>query len=233
MKRYTQIEFIDKCNSIHKNNSYSYEKTLYINNDIKIVVTCKEHGDFYITPKNHLKGQKCKKCAYLYRDNRKSTLEHFIRESKKIHGEKYEYSKVEYKNARSKVEIICKLHGSFFIKPGNHTNGKQGCKDCGTEFSIFKRDSWIKRSNNRPCIFYILKLWNDEEVFYKFGITSKGLKKRYGNSINSYKFEVIKERISEDAGYIWDLEKRFKRFKKNNKYTPLKKFSGVTECFKN
>lgn len=63
MKRYTQIEFIDKCNSIHKNNSYSYEKTLYINNDIKIVVTCKEHGDFYITPKNHLKGQKCKKCA--------------------------------------------------------------------------------------------------------------------------------------------------------------------------
>lgn len=44
--------------------------------------------------------------------------EKFIEKAKKVYGDKYDYSKVEYKNCSSKVEIICPEHGSFFFK--NH-----------------------------------------------------------------------------------------------------------------
>jgi hypothetical protein len=45
-----------------------------------------------------------------------------------VHGEKYDYSKVEYINARTKITIICKVHGEFQKTPNDHLNGKQGCK---------------------------------------------------------------------------------------------------------
>jgi len=234
MKKYTQDEFIKKSMFIHKNLSYEYHKVLYLNNDSQVIIVCKEHGDFYMTPKNHLKGQKCKSCAYKYRNNRNSNTIEFIKKAERIYGkDKYDYSKIEYKNARSKINIICKVHGQFSINPSNHINAKQGCKDCGLELIGFNRSRWIKKCENKICIFYILKCWSDKEYFYKFGITSNSVKKRFGGkSVIPYQYEVIKQIKSSDAGYIWDLEKRFKRFKIKNKYIPLIKFSGTTECFK-
>ena len=60
----------------------------------------------------------------------KTTNENFIENAVAKHGEKYDYSNVNYINYKQKVEIICKLHGSFFQAPGNHING-QGCPECG------------------------------------------------------------------------------------------------------
>ena len=47
-----------------------------------------------------------------------------------------------------------------------------------------------------------------------------------------YQHEVLKKVETYDSGYVWDLEKRFKRVKRNAKYIPTIKFSGMTECFK-
>lgn len=58
------------------------------------------------------------------------TTETFIRSAKEVHGEKYDYSLIEYKDSRSKVEIVCRTHGSFFQLPSQHTSVKNGCIKC-------------------------------------------------------------------------------------------------------
>lgn len=54
---------------------------------------------------------------------------HFICRSKRIHGERYDYSQSKYIIANSPLEIICREHGKFLMKPKNHYSG-QGCKRC-------------------------------------------------------------------------------------------------------
>lgn len=61
---------------------------------------------------------------------KKLTKEIFIERAKQIHGNKYDYSEVEYINANTKVKIICPIHGEFFQTPSGHTNMKRGCPKC-------------------------------------------------------------------------------------------------------
>lgn len=58
------------------------------------------------------------------------TKEIFIERAKQIHGNKYDYSEVEYIDANTKVKIICPIHGEFLQTPSRHTNMKQGCPKC-------------------------------------------------------------------------------------------------------
>lgn len=63
---------------------------------------------------------------------RKLTQEEFIRRAKEVHGDKYDYSKVEYANTNTKVCIICPTHGEFWQLPIPHFKGA-GCTKCGRE----------------------------------------------------------------------------------------------------
>ena len=56
--------------------------------------------------------------------------EQFIEKAKIKHGNKYDYSKVNYTNYKTKITIICHEHGEFNMTPDSHINGKQGCKIC-------------------------------------------------------------------------------------------------------
>lgn len=56
--------------------------------------------------------------------------ESFISKSKLIHGDVYDYGKVQYLDSNTKVTIICKIHGEFNQLPGSHTKGR-GCPKCG------------------------------------------------------------------------------------------------------
>lgn len=62
--------------------------------------------------------------------SKKLTKEIFIERAKQIHGNKYDYSEVEYIDANTKVRIICPIHGEFFQTPSGHTNMKRGCPKC-------------------------------------------------------------------------------------------------------
>ena len=53
----------------------------------------------------------------------------FIQKAKLVHGDKYDYSKVNYVNSQTKVCIICPEHGEFWQKPSSHLQG-QGCPIC-------------------------------------------------------------------------------------------------------
>ena len=61
---------------------------------------------------------------------RRKTTEEFIDQAIAVHGDTYDYSKVDYKNAHTKVHILCSEHGEFLQTPANHLSGK-GCRDCG------------------------------------------------------------------------------------------------------
>lgn len=96
-KKLTTEEFILKSKEIH-GNKYDYSLTNYINNStlVKIIY---EGNIYYQNPNNHLRGFKCENIKGL-------TTEEFILKSRKIHGDKYDYSLVDFKNVRSKIKII-------------------------------------------------------------------------------------------------------------------------------
>ena len=58
------------------------------------------------------------------------TKDDFLSDCKKTHGDRYDYSLIEYVNTQTIVKIICKEHGFFEQKPNNHINQKQGCPSC-------------------------------------------------------------------------------------------------------
>lgn len=63
---------------------------------------------------------------------RKSNKQEFIQKAKEVHGDKYDYSKVEYINTKTKVCIGCSIHGEFWQRPHDHLKGV-GCPKCGIQ----------------------------------------------------------------------------------------------------
>ena len=125
-KKITTEEFIARAKVIH-GDKYDYSKVEYVNSYTKVCIICPEHGEFWATPHCHLDGKGCPKCAVYKRG--KLTTEEFIRRAKEVHGDKYDYSKVEYTHQATKVCIICPEHGEFWQKPAHHMNGN-GCPKC-------------------------------------------------------------------------------------------------------
>ena len=119
----TTKDFIENSKNKH-GDRYDYSLSDYINARTKVKIICPEHGEFEQIPRQHESGYNCPKCS-----GRNKTNEEFINEIKLIHGDIYEYSKVEYKNNRDKIKIICNKHGEFEQKPKDHLLGK-GCPKC-------------------------------------------------------------------------------------------------------
>lgn len=106
---------------------YDYSKVKYIKNTTKVIIICKEHGEFSQTyPAHAFQKQKCPKCQR----KAKLSLLDFINISNIIHNHKYNYSKFIYKNNKTKGIIICKKHGEFLQTPGHHMYSKNGCPGC-------------------------------------------------------------------------------------------------------
>ena len=131
-KKMTTDIFIEKAKKVH-GDKYDYSKVEYVNNHTKVCIICPKHGEFWQTPNSHLSGKGCPKCKNEKISERcNKGIEQFIIEAKKIHGDKYDYSNVVYKNNKEKVKINCKIHGQFFQSPYNHLKG-QGCPICRYE----------------------------------------------------------------------------------------------------
>ena len=112
---------------------YLLNKVEYINAHTPVIVTCKKHGDFPISPTSLLQGTNCFKCSLIESGlKRRKNNNAFIEQAEKIHGLKYDYSKTNYKKAKIPVQIICKKHGEFSQLPDTHLSGA-GCNKCGNE----------------------------------------------------------------------------------------------------
>lgn len=121
--------FIERCKKKH-DNFYNYSLVDFKGVAKKIKIICPEHGEFEQRAGNHLAGQKCPYCA-----NQKWDNNMFIQKSKEIHGDKYDYSLVDYENAHKKIIIKCPKHGEFIQIPWNHISLKEGCPYCGNNKS--------------------------------------------------------------------------------------------------
>ena len=121
--------FIQKANIKH-NNKYDYSKVNFIRSMDKVVIICKEHGEFNQTPSKHLFGQGCPECGKSKIKNAQSdTKESFTNKANLIHFNFYTYEKVNYIDSKTKVVITCQIHGDFTQRPSGHLQGK-GCPKC-------------------------------------------------------------------------------------------------------
>jgi len=124
--RKTTERFIIEAKAVH-GDKYDYSLVEYVNNKTKVKVICKEHGIFTQLPADHIDKQtNCPYCA----DRAVKSSSQFIIEAKAVHGDKYDYSLVEYVNNKTKVKVICKEHGMFEVTPKSHTIQTSGCSIC-------------------------------------------------------------------------------------------------------
>lgn len=171
--RLTKDEFIEKAILIHGDN-FGYSNVEYVNNSTNVTIYCKKcEVDFKQTPATHLRGSKCPKCANKFNgDKCRSSKDEFIKKAILIHGYNFDYTKVEYITARSKVIIYCKTCETEFQQtPDKHL--QHGCKKCAINNNADRcrstKDEFIEKSkliygddaydysqveykNNRTCV---------------------------------------------------------------------------------
>jgi len=131
-KEITKEDFIKKANITHKN-KFDYSLVNFINTSTKVEIVCNKcHNHFWQIPSSHLCGNGCPYCAQKSRI-KKWTLskENFLENAYKIHGNKYNYNNIEYKNRSTKIKIFCNKCKKFFWQiPTSHLSG-HGCIYCG------------------------------------------------------------------------------------------------------
>lgn len=229
-KKITTESFTNKAKEIH-NSYYDYSLTNITDYKTKIKIICPVHGEFEQTIPQHLQGHGCIECGKQKNKEKKYTTNDFITESKKLF-DNYTYEKTEYVNYDKPLIVTCPAHGDFTKRYYEHIIVKQGCPKCSLEVKpSWTREEYISRTKDRNCIFYILECSSDDEHFYKFGITSLSVDKRYrSKTYMPYNFKILKE-INGSSEFIWDLENAIKRkISSTERYKPKIHFAGWTEC---
>ena len=204
-------EFIRKAQQIH-GNKYNYSKTDLNNRDEngKVCIICPKHGEFKQKPLRHLYGSGCRKCAdELHADKKRSNNSEFIRKSKEINGDKYDYSKVKYVNDKTPIVLICPIHGEFEQTPNNHLTKFAGCPACnesklektvGSELLNYdikhKRGKRFKWLRGMHLDFYLLD--------YNIGIECQGIQ------------HFVEKQFFEPLNKIQERDKRKKQLCEEN-----------------
>lgn len=148
-KKLTREEVLSRFSAVH-GNKYNYDKVNYVDMNTKVTITCYQHGDFEQTPAKHVnRGHGCPLCkGTKLRQHFASNTEDFVNKAVAKYGNRYNYSKVEYVNSKTKVCIMCKKHGEFYVTPDNHLRGR-GCPKCKQSHGEDMVEAWLRRSNIR------------------------------------------------------------------------------------
>lgn len=163
LRKKTKEWFLQKAREVH-GNLYDYSKVDFVNVSTKVCIVCHKHGDFWQTPHGHIQGYGCPECSRLHAANlRKKTNEEFIEEARQIHGSKYDYSKVQYKDAKTPVTIICPMHREFRQTPYNHLKGSC-CPKCQKE-----RIASMQRKTTKWFVEEAKRIHGDKYDYSKVG----------------------------------------------------------------
>lgn len=234
------------CNSVDKTeymigrfkevhgDKYDYSRFRYVKMNEPILIGCPKHGFFTTTSKSHLriKGGCCK-CMESYEE---SFIRNVISKFDIIYGSCYDYSDVFFSGENGRILVKCNTCGhKFLVKINEHLGGK-GCPRCfkrNNTGSIGRYSSISAEANkevwlNIPAIVYFIKCWNENEEFFKIGITTRGVNIRFSGF--EYCWESVRE-INTNLYNAVYLEQHFHEQHKKFKYTPKIKFDGHTECF--
>lgn len=164
---------------------------------------------------------------------KKKTLQEFIENSIKIHGDRYDYSKCNYKGNKIKVEIVCKEHGSFFQSPNDHIGG-HGCRKCSEENTLNYnlKEAYSEKNKDLPLDFYVLDITRKQDRFLKVGISREFSKRVINIKVKSKAVNIspllILPCTLHEATILED--KVIKNLKKNYRKFFSEKFTGYSEC---
>lgn len=236
-KRMSQKEFINRVKGIYP--QYDYSKVNYINARTKISLICPEHGEFQISP-NFIfsKIRPCPKCSKMevHKILIKKTTEQFIRDARKIHGDKYDYSLVDYNGTHEKVKIICPIHGVFEQVAKAHLKGNN-CPRCHISHGEERILMWLNNHGYVVNQDYITQKHFKElgRRSYDFYIPSKNLlieyngKQHYQLSLYNYSPRKLKLQRHSD----W-LKRKFARDNRIELLTiPYTEFDNIESILEN
>lgn len=130
-------DYIIKCIELY-GDKYDLSEVIYLDHKTKIKVICRNHGPFYISPIEFLRGHGCQKCG----GNYQMSNEEYIEALKNIHGDKYDLSLVIFKGTRERVIGICNKHGQFTLRADHFLKGGN-CPKCARLTAIEKTKSSI------------------------------------------------------------------------------------------
>ena len=149
-RRLSQEEILKRFKEIH-GNLYDYSKVEYINNNTNVTIIDPDYGEFTVTPSNHIR----KKSGHPRRafDKNKLSQEQFIEKAKLVHGDLYDYSKVNYISSNIKVTIIDPDYGEFEQKAGNHLSGQGNPKRAHNKLT-HTQEEFINKCNKIHNNFY-------------------------------------------------------------------------------
>lgn len=227
MKKLTKEEFIRRAREIH-GWKYDYSKIYYINGSIKVCIICPKHGEFWQSPKDHIKGRGCPKCGHERTNNsKKLTTETFIERAKQKY-KNYSYENSNYLGFDKPITITCLKHGDFSVIAHRFLTGITGCPKCGIENMGPKRlttEEFISRANkihnnryNYSKVRYVLSQEKVEIICSKHGSFFQTPNKHlYGRGCpicSESNGEMFVESILIENNYIFN--KQFKILTKSN-----------------
>ena len=186
---------------------FDYSKVNYINDKQKVIVICREHGDFLTSVRDHVKGG-CPQCS---KESVSRTAEEFINEANGIHNNKFTYLDLPKRvHIKTNLSIKCTLHGLFYMSAISHLRGS-GCTLCTQ-----KELRWTRKAyDNQETILYYVKIG----TYYKIGLTKRSIIERFSNETVKDTLEIIATWNFKNGGIAFELEqeclKATKQFKTN------------------
>lgn len=213
-------EFTTKANKIHSG-KYDYSQlTSPLHMSKKNNIICPVHGLQKQTPSNHLITGGCKECGKLVGGTRLTT-EEFVTKAKEIHSNKYNYSKVKYVNGRTKIKIICPIHGEFIQNAGSHLEGK-GCQDCAER----------GLNMSAPAYLYYIKISLSSRVLYKIGVTNNTVAKRFKEDPLRGDISTVQLKMYTTGYEAYTEEQRLHKLHREHRYIGVDILrTGNTELF--
>lgn len=228
--QFSKSEFIER--SIAKfGDVFIFDDTIYNGMLEKIKIVCRYHHEFEIYPNNFLRSKMgCPQCA---RKNTRLGRETFIERCNSIHNNYYDYSEVSFDILTDIITIICPIHGRYSTVASTHITGS-GCRLCADDkldgrycHKFFDKHPIEKDRNGT---LYFIQLYSDNECFYKIGITHHtNVMARLRQIQSIYSINVIRA-IPMTLYKAFVIETTMLDQYTNNKYIPLYKFGGHTEC---
>lgn len=230
--RLSTEEFIERAVKIH-GDKYDYSSVVYEGIGKKITIICKKHGPFTQRAMSHIYYDKfgCRKCG----NERQSAAllssrDKFVAKAQTKFGNKYDYSKVEYLNAKSKVILCCRTHGDFSQTPNAHISG-DGCPKCVYHIStpeikwldeqgvsslvrqysmfidkkLYKVDGYDPKTNT--IYEFLGDYWHGNPAVFKEEARHPLIKKTYGELyINTMKRISTLAENGYKVNYIWEAD---------------------------
>ncbi len=215
------------------NNDYDYSKVLYVWNKSPVIIICKKHGEFKVTPNDHDgKNSNCPKCknekhsAMLTLDTKE-----FVKRANKKHSNKYDYSNTNYNGVYGAIKITCPIHGEQETTALKHLTSS-GCVKCGETLNI---GGYCAKTAKRKeveykkikAIVYLVKFYSEDEVFLKVGITKNDIVTRMREV--PYEYDVV-DTIKTNLYDAINMESLILFELSDKSYNPINKFGGHTEC---